>query len=166
MKKRELQPSVTIFFHCKDKYLFIKKNEDRWVDAGRLNGVGGKVKRDESFLTAAIREVEEEVGLKFKPEEVKFCGFLNTSEGYPQDWLVGFFLIEVNSFELPVGEKCNEGSFVWLTATELFEQEAVLVDDLHYLLPDYLHKDSPFFAYARLNEEEKIEEIDITISAS
>lgn len=163
MKKRELQPSVTIFLHHQDKYLFIKKNENRWVDSGRLNGVGGKVKRDESFLAAAIRETEEEVGLQFKPDKVKFCGFLSTSEGYPQDWLVGFYLIEVDSFKLPVGDKCDEGVFLWLTAKELFKQEAVLVDDLHYLFPDYLHIESPFFAYARLNDQEKVEEIEIKI---
>ncbi len=164
MKKRELQPSVTIFLHHQDKYLFIKKNENRWVDSGRLNGIGGKVNRDESFLTAAIRETEEEVGLRFKPDKVKFCGFLSTFEGYPQDWLVGFYLIEVDSFKLPVGDKCAEGVFLWLTAKELFEQEAVLVDDLHYLFPDYLHQKSPFFAYARLNDQEKVEEIEIALS--
>ncbi len=165
MNNRELQPSVTVFLHHQDKYLFIKKNENRWVDSGRLNGIGGKVKRSESFLQAAIRETNEEVGLQFKPEEVKFCGLLSTSEGYPQDWLVGFFLIEVDSFKLPVGDRCDEGDFLWLTAKELFEQKAVLVDDLHYLFPEYLHKETPFFAYARLNEKEKVEEIEIRLSA-
>ncbi len=153
---RILKPAVTIFLHHQNKFLFIRKNKDRKVDAGRLNGVGGKVEPDEDFLTAAIRETKEETGIEVGEDEMKFCGLLRTTGGYPVDWLVGFFLVEVDSFELPIGDKCREGVFRWMSPQEFKENDKPVVDDLNYLFPDYLIKDETFFAQADINSEEKI----------
>ena len=157
--KRKLQLSVTVFLKYKNKYLFMQKNPDRWVDAGRINGIGGKVESDENFLTTALRETEEETGFKLIAAEMKFCGMLRLTGGYPQDWLVGFFAAEVDTQDLPNGGNCPEGEFLWLTPEELWKQEAELVDDLHYIFPNYIEAETPFFGFAQLNEQEKIEKI-------
>lgn len=44
------------------KVMLIEKNRPKW-QAGCLNGVGGKVEGDESFLECQIRETEEEFGV-------------------------------------------------------------------------------------------------------
>lgn len=159
----KIQPSVTIFLHHKDKYLFIEKFYNRKVDSGRINGIGGKVKRDEDFLSAVIRETREETGLIVVPKQINFCGFLNTMDGYPDDWFVGFFRIEVESFDLPCANKCSEGILKWLTPQELKQEKAVFVDDLYYLFPKYIENDRFFFAHAKLNNLEKVEKINIQI---
>ncbi|MCK9541092.1 MAG: NUDIX domain-containing protein [Novosphingobium sp.] len=52
-----------LFSRNKEKILLIKKNKPKWQE-GFLNGVGGKVEKEESPLEAMIREFEEETGIK------------------------------------------------------------------------------------------------------
>jgi hypothetical protein len=40
---RKVQTSVTNFIYCGDDYLFLKRNLNKRVDPGRLNGVGGRL---------------------------------------------------------------------------------------------------------------------------
>lgn len=158
---RILKPAVTIFLHHQEKYLFIERFEDRSVDAGRLNGIGGKVEPNEDFLTTAIRETKEETGIRVEEKSIKFCGLLRTTGGYPVDWLVGFFLVEVDSFSLPIGDKCREGVFRWMSPQEFKKNKTEVVDDLNYLFPNYLTKRETFFAQADINSEEKIVKFNI-----
>lgn len=51
--------------------LLIRKNKPQW-QAGKLNGVGGKVKQGESYYDAMVREFEEEAGIKYY-EWDRFC---------------------------------------------------------------------------------------------
>jgi 8-oxo-dGTP pyrophosphatase MutT (NUDIX family) len=160
---RQIQPSVTIFLHHQGQYLFIQRFADRMVDAGRMNGIGGKVGIGEDFLSAARRETEEETGLKLRPQQFKFCGILRTVGGYEQDWLVVFFRAEVASCKLPVGENCQEGVLKWLTPTEFKKQaqQVEVVDDLNFIFPKYIQGDGQFFAVAKLNDQEKVDKIKI-----
>lgn len=45
-----------------DKVLLMKKNRPEW-QKGKLNGIGGKIEKDEEILAAMNRECEEEIGL-------------------------------------------------------------------------------------------------------
>ena len=47
---------------CDSRALFIVKNRPEW-QAGRLNGVGGKIKEKESPYDAIVRKCNEECGL-------------------------------------------------------------------------------------------------------
>ncbi len=159
---RKLVPCVTIFIHHQDEYLFIHRNPDKTVDAGRLNGIGGKVESGEDYLATAIRETKEEAGLEVEPGQVRFAGLIHLEGGYEVDWLVAFFEIETDSKELPIGDECHEGKLVWLTIKEALDSEYELVDDLHYLLPRLEKKQEAFFAHAQVNSDEKIDEIKIS----
>jgi len=58
--------------------------------AGRYNGFGGKVENGESLVESAIRETEEEAGIKIKNPE-KVGEILFKFETNEQDHLVHFF---------------------------------------------------------------------------
>ena len=159
---REIKTSVTNFIHHQGKYLFIHRTADRKVDANLLNGIGGKVEPGEDFLSAAIRETEEETGYVVTKQDVIFAGMGRTEAGYPEDWVMGFFKIEVPSFKIPIGSSCREGEFLWLTIDEALEQTIELVDDLHYLLKMVDENKLPFFINAQFNDQEKIEKMSLT----
>jgi 8-oxo-dGTP diphosphatase len=46
-----------------DKVALIRKNKPDW-QKGFLNGIGGKIEKDESKRSAMVREFEEECGIK------------------------------------------------------------------------------------------------------
>jgi 8-oxo-dGTP diphosphatase len=51
-----------IFSPERDRVLLIRKNRPDF-QAGKLNGIGGKVEQDETYLQAMMRETYEESGL-------------------------------------------------------------------------------------------------------
>ncbi len=159
---RIIKTSVTNFLHHKGKYLFILRNKGPKVDAGRLNGIGGKVDPHEDFLATAIRETKEETGLSPEIQNIHFAGLARTEGGYLEDWIMAFFKIEVDSYQLPIGKECREGKFLWMTVDEALNSDYELVDDLYYLLPKIDQSQKVFFANAHLNSQEKIETINIT----
>ncbi len=125
--------SVTCFLSHEDKFLFIhrtKKGND--TDAGRLNGVGGKVQPGEDFLSAAIREIEEETGYVVDAEQCQLKAVVNMSGGYPEDWVMCFFKVIVPTTDVPNGLENDEGQLLWLEQNAVLSSNYRLVDDLHY----------------------------------
>lgn len=149
--------SVTCFCHYQNRWLFIHRTKKGSVsDYLRLNGIGGKVKRGESFLHAAIRETEEEIGLNLSPANFQLKALVSLSEGYPEDWLMAFFRVELPTNQLPVGESNDEGILKWLSSVEVLQQEN-LVDDIHYIF-DHIQSNSSqvWHIQAKANDQEKI----------
>lgn len=154
--KRTTQTSVTNFLKYKDKYLFVRRAADKKVDAGRLNGIGGKTEPGEDYLSCAIRETMEETGYQVSPSDCQLIGVVKLEGGYEEDWVMCFFEIKVDTDQLPVGFKTDEGKFMWLTPEEAINSDYELVDDLHYSLPLFEKKQFPFFMTGELNGDEKI----------
>jgi 8-oxo-dGTP diphosphatase len=93
----------------------VKKEND--YHEGKWNGLGGKFEQGESPEECAIREIEEECGLKVK--SVKMRGFIT----FPmfdgkEDWYV--FLFTADEF---VGELIDspEGNLAWIINDKLTE---------------------------------------------
>lgn len=107
-----MQTSVTCFLHHGSDYLFIKRNKDKRVDPGRLNGIGGRLEPGENFLDAAIREVKEETGYEVSPEEMKLAGVVKLEGGYQEDWVMCFFKVEVSTKEIPKGTSSEDGELI------------------------------------------------------
>lgn len=157
---RKTIQSVTCFLHCGDDYLFIHRTKRfNKVDGGRLNGIGGKVKVGETFQGAAIREIEEETGLVIKPEDCVLKAIGRLEEGYSEDWVVCFFVIEVPDKKLPLGPENDEGQLVWLKRDKVHSAGYELVDDLNYVWDEITIQPGMFFFSALLDDDEKIKQI-------
>lgn len=62
-RRAQLYVCGFLFSPERDRVLLIRKNRPRW-QAGRLNGVGGKIEPGETPLEAMRREFREETGLE------------------------------------------------------------------------------------------------------
>lgn len=90
-----MQRYVTGFSFSTDKSMvvLIKKTKPEW-QAGKLNGVGGKVEENETLPEAMVREFREETGLETKVEEwIDLC----TIEG--SDFSVTFYSRFADDFD-------------------------------------------------------------------
>jgi len=67
-----------------DKVLLAMKK--RGFGMGKLNGVGGKVDPDEEIIKAAIREAEEEIGVKIALTDAKHHARILFSFDHKPDW--------------------------------------------------------------------------------
>ncbi|MBC7387020.1 MAG: NUDIX domain-containing protein [Cryobacterium sp.] len=124
-------PAVLIYVFCHfsdgiERVLMIHRDSaDRPGDfhAGKWNGLGGKCEADESYLEAAVRELEEESTLRLAPEVFKFAGFLQFPNFKPrksEDWSCMLYRARVDeSAALSVPEKNAEGSLHWVKTTEI-----------------------------------------------
>ena len=65
--------ATLLFVVRNDEILLIRKK--RGLGAGKINAPGGRLERGESPLEAAIREVQEEVGVT--PTGIRECGELS-----------------------------------------------------------------------------------------
>ncbi len=155
-KRRYTTTSTTNFLKFGDEYLFVKRAMDKSVDAGRLNGIGGKTETGEDYLTCAIRETEEETGYVVSADDCRLAGVVKLEGGYEDDWVMCFFVIEVDTKEIPKGFFTDEGEFMWIHKGDLLAMDDEMVDDLQYSWQLIVGGKKPFFMTAVLNDDEKI----------
>ncbi len=83
--EKPLRQTTLCFLVKDDKILLAMKK--RGFGKDRFNGVGGKPEKDESILKCAIREVEEEIGVKIlKPKKVAVLDFYFPHVDLKEDW--------------------------------------------------------------------------------
>ena len=70
-----LRQCTLVFLQQGDQILLAMKK--RGFGAGRWNGVGGKVEENETIRQAAVREAEEEIGVRIHPEDLRGVAVLN-----------------------------------------------------------------------------------------
>lgn len=74
-----MPPTYVLGFMFDDsaqKVLLIRKRRPAW-QAGKLNGVGGKIEAGESPIEALVREVREEADLATTPAQWRYFGVLD-----------------------------------------------------------------------------------------
>jgi ADP-ribose pyrophosphatase YjhB (NUDIX family) len=157
--KRLVQTAVTCFVYNGDDYLFLKRSMNKKVDAGRLNGVGGRVEHGENFLDAAIREVEEETGYKVALTDLRLCGVIKEEGGYAEDWIMCLFKINVADKNIPIGNSTNDGELLWINKKNILSSGYDLVDNINYCMQNIIDEDGIFFINAQFDENEKIKGI-------
>ncbi len=159
---RKVQTSITNFLYHGDEFLFLHRDPNKKIDANRLNGIGGRVEPGENYLEASIRETLEETGYKVTSDDMQLAAIVKLEGGYSEDWVMCFFKVKVSSKEIPRGNKTDDGKLVWIHKDKVLDSEYELVDDLNYCFKDIVAGDSVFFMTAKVNDDEKI--VDTQIS--
>jgi 8-oxo-dGTP diphosphatase len=137
--ERKLIPAVLIYVRSGDETLMLEKSDGRW------NGIGGKCDADESFVEAAIRECEEESGLRLDRSRFDRLGTLHFPNFKPEkneDWLVEVMTIQLRSNEKKsIRSENEEGKLHWINNDDLLDLN--LYEGDRYFIP-YVMRREPF----------------------
>jgi len=124
-------PRVNVFLRHGRDVLLLKGAPDKRLWAGRYNGIGGHVERDEDLLTAARREVQEEAGLAV--EDLCLGGIVHVCLSEGPGVLMFLFTGEAPSRQV---HPSAEGLLEWVDPARIDDLPAV--EDLPVLLPRLL----------------------------
>lgn len=107
------------------RVVLIWKNKPKWQE-GKLNGVGGKIEKDENPYDAMRREFKEETGIDHKD----WVYFISLS-GY--DWHVSFFYAigKFNEFEYAETQEEEEVAKIDIDTLDSFDY----IPNLKWLIP-------------------------------
>ena len=148
--QRKLIPAVLIYAERDNQFLMLHRNAARTPDfedyhKGKWNGLGGKCEANESPLETAMRELEEESGLKLEPSRFKALGTLQFPDFKAhknEDWIVFVFLVDVpKGFE--AWQRGPEGDLVWIVKEKVLGLNLWAGDK--YFIPMLLER-RPFLA--------------------
>lgn len=125
--------TTTLCFLVREKevLLAIKKQGPRGFGVGKWNGVGGKVETGESIEDGAVREIQEEIGVRVASEDLVPAGSIRfTYDGSP-DWdqTMYIFLLEKWTGEPIESEEMRPE---WYKQNEL-PFKNMWIDDPHWL---------------------------------
>jgi len=158
---RTIKAGVTNFLYCGDEFLFLKRNLQKKVDPGKMNGIGGKVEIGENYLDAAIRETEEETGYVVTPKDVQLAGVVILEGGYQEDWVMCFFKIKVPNKNIPLGSHTDDGELIWIPKNSVLDNSYDLVDDINHCFNEIV-AGKLFFMTAQVGSDFKIKQTNIS----
>lgn len=148
-------PRVLVFVTNAGKLLLLKGAPDKRIWPNLYNGIGGHIERGEDVRAAALREVQEEVGLR-DVENLRLRGIIHIDAGDPRTGIMLFVFTGVS--QTTGVAPSAEGTPEWIEPDRLPKES--LVPDLPALLsllesmkPD----DPPFFARYWYNEAGRLQ---------
>lgn len=134
-----IAPSVNVFVINKNKVLLGRRANTGWMD-GRLCPPGGHVEKGETPTQAIIREIQEELGVSVKQEDLEFAcvAARNTS---PTEYVAYEFVLRDKDypFHNAEPEKCSE--LVWVDMNDLPSE---IIDDFQQILTDGIIGKKPY----------------------
>jgi 8-oxo-dGTP diphosphatase len=137
-----LVPRTLIFLTCDLRVLLLKGAPHKRLWAGRYNGLGGHIERGEDVLSSALRELNEETGIK--DVDLWLCGVITIDAG--QNTGVGLYVIRGECPGSIQRKTSPDGTLKFVRQSEL--TNLPLVEDLPVLLPRVLamHPGDPPFS--------------------
>lgn len=152
-RRWKLIPRTLCFIRHGQSLLLMKRGADRRAFPGRYNGVGGHVERGEDPFSAALREIEEETGLRTDQlHDVRLRGVCHIDAGQATGILLYVFSAEAATREVHGDER--EGTLHWITPAEL--DGLPLVDDVPIYVPRLFGPEAderPFFAHMAYDDQ-------------
>lgn len=145
-------PRTLCFVLNGDSVLLMKRGAHKRVFPNRYNGVGGHIERDEDPLTSAVREVEEETGLRV--HNMRLRAVYNVDAGDPTGIMVLVFTAWSDSRAVVPNE---EGTLHWVARDQV--QTLDLVDDLPEMLPRILAMPDdapPLFVHLSYDAQDRV----------
>lgn len=132
--KHMVAPSVNIYVVNDGKLMLSRRANTGWMD-GHLCAPGGHVEAGETPTIAMIREIQEELGIVVKQEDLEFLcvAVRNTS---PTEYVAYEFVIRDKDYKFVNNEtdKCSE--LVWVDPTDLPEDT---IADFRYIIEQALN---------------------------
>ena len=110
--------TVHMFFFHGNKLLLIRRYQTGYMD-GHYSVPAGHLDGNEPVRLAAVREAQEEIGVRIDPADIRFAGVFHRHEG---DERVDFFVHVLNWNGEPVNaepEKCDQ--ILWTDVDDLPE---------------------------------------------
>lgn len=116
-----------------DRVLLIRKNRPDW-QAGKLNGIGGKVEDGEDMNIAMVREFYEETGITTKPEAWKEVATLSKIDrlGNDDGWIVYFVAMKG---DIHIATTMTDEALVIYPHTLVSFHYSELIPDLKWIIP-------------------------------
>jgi len=156
---KKVNEAVVIFLKFGNEYLLLRRADDKQVDPGKYNGIGGKLTEEETYLGAAVRKTREEAGYELEPKDFKFLGLLRIVGCKHDDWVIAFFggeVIERHNWQT------EEGGLEWVKGGDVLKLD--VVQDLVHLWP-FVEKRDVFFATMMVDEKMEVKKIEIALES-
>lgn len=146
-------PRTLVFITKGEQVLLIKGAPTKRLWANRYNGVGGHVERGEDAGSAALREVQEETGLRVC--DLQLCGTLLVDASDEIGIAIYVFRARYSGGEI---RPSDEGELEWIEMAEL--DRLPVVEDLRLILPRVLRHGAgqvPFHARSFYDANDRLQ---------
>ncbi|MBQ8075081.1 MAG: NUDIX domain-containing protein [Oscillospiraceae bacterium] len=117
----------------------IDENKDKWI------GIGGKFEEGESPEDCAVREIMEETGMEFIPEELRYRAVVTfVSDEWGTEYM-HLFTAAVDQLRLSQlrGKENEEGTLEWVPVSDV---ESLPIWEGDKIFLRLLAEDAPFFS--------------------
>lgn len=141
------------FIKRKDEILLVNREKKPWK--GSWNGVGGKLNINENIKDCIVREIEEETGITFLPNQIEDKGYLTWNSFDAMGQGLHIFLITLaDDFEYNTPVLTNEGILDWKKIEWIndFENYGV-ADNIPYFLPTVLFDKDRYHYHCTFNDK-------------
>lgn len=133
------------FIKQANKVLLLNRQKSRWM--GSWNGVGGKIKENETPNECVAREVFEETGIKF--DIIKYKGIVNyIVDNFERDIIYVYTAELPNDYIYNTPRKIEEGILDWKEISWILSDENTgIVPDIPKILPTILYNEEIYQYY-------------------
>ena len=147
-------PRTLCFVLHGDAVLLMKRAAHKRVFPNQYNGLGGHIERGEDPYSGALREIEEESGLRV--HDLRLRSIHNIDAGQPSGILL--FVFTARSQTRALDPHSDEGRLEWVARDKIMTLD--LVEDLPALLPrilDMPDDQAPIYAHVSYNAADEIQ---------
>ena len=125
-------PRTLSFVMNDDDMLLMKRAPHKRVFPNQYNGLGGHIERNEDPLAGAVREIEEESGLKVHSMRLRSIHNIDAGE----ETGILLFVYTAISDSRALSQAASEGTLEWIPKSKVLDLD--LVEDLPCLIPRIL----------------------------
>ena len=113
-----MKNTTLLFLYKPEQGQILLAMKKRGFGKGRWNGVGGKLQGDETITEAVIRETEEEISVRVRPDDLVQVATLDFSFEHTPDWDQQVHVFFVTHWE---GEPTESEEMMpkWFSITEI-----------------------------------------------